>query len=89
MRLFPPHFTHPALFQSALRHTAARSKITSTPTRARIPRPRILCSQAFTLPADDDMGKEDKASKNFNLKVPKGTRDCRCSHTSRCSCAVR
>jgi hypothetical protein len=24
---------------------------------------------------DDDMGKEDK-SKSFNLKVPKGTRDC-------------
>ncbi|KAJ8110705.1 hypothetical protein OPT61_g6512 [Boeremia exigua] len=35
---------------------------------------RIYSIQSSIGPIDDDMGKDDK-SKNFNLKVPKGTRD--------------
>ena len=77
-----PHFVCPALLQDALRYTFAYRKLTPTPTAFRvrlcIPR-RRLCTQASPL-IDDEMGKEDK-SKNFNLKVPKGTRDCECSCT--------
>ncbi|KAF9699090.1 hypothetical protein EKO04_002802 [Ascochyta lentis] len=75
MRLFPPHFACPALLQNIPRHTIARSKITRTvaPTWAFQPR-RIYSVQSSIGAIDDDMGKDDK-SKNFNLKVPKGTRD--------------
>lgn len=71
-----PHFLCPALLQDALRYTFACRKLTPTPLRIRIftsPR-RRLCTQASCL-FDNEMGKEDK-SKSFNLKVPKGTRDC-------------
>ena len=72
-----PHFVCPALLQDALRYTFACRKFTPTPTAFRVrlytPR-RRLCTQASPL-IDDEMGKEDK-SKNFTLKVPKGTRDC-------------
>jgi hypothetical protein len=70
MRLLSPHFARPALIQYT-----AHSKFISTPFRACCP-PRLYCSKPL-IGFDDDMGKEDKSSKNFNLKVPKGTRDCR------------
>jgi histidyl-tRNA synthetase len=76
MRLFPPHFARPALSQYILRRTSARSKIICAPFRAQHLTLRPYCDQPFTGFVDDDMGKEDKSSKNFNLKVPKGTRDC-------------
>ncbi|USP82659.1 histidyl-trna synthetase [Curvularia clavata] len=71
-----PHFVCPALLQDALRYTFAYRKFTPTPTAFRVRlciSRRRLCTQASPL-IDDEMGKEDK-SKNFNLKVPKGTRD--------------
>jgi histidyl-tRNA synthetase len=74
MRLFSPHFARPALLQYTVRRTSAHSKFTCTPFRTRCP-PRLYCSKPL-VGFDDDMGKEDKSSKNFNLKVPKGTRDC-------------
>jgi histidyl-tRNA synthetase len=76
MRLFSPHFARPALFRFTLRRTSATSKFTRTAFRAYRPPLRPYCSQPLTGFVDDDMGKEDKSSKNFNLKVPKGTRDC-------------
>lgn len=76
MRLSLPHFACPALFQNISRHTIVRSKITriTTPVRPFQSR-RVYSVQPSIGAIDDDMGKEDK-SKNFNLKVPKGTRDC-------------
>lgn len=72
MRLFSPHFARPALLHRVLQHTFTPGKFARlSPTR------RLLCTQSTTYDIDEDMGKEDKASKNFNLKVPKGTRDCR------------
>lgn len=73
MRLISPHF-RPACLQKVLRHTL-RSATTPLPCSYRAAPRRLLC--APSLPSiDDDMGKEDKSSKGFNLKVPKGTRDC-------------
>lgn len=76
MRLFPPHFACPALLQNIPRHTIVRSKFArfSAPARAFQTR-RTYSVQSAVGAIDDDMGKDDK-SKNFNLKVPKGTRDC-------------
>lgn len=77
MRLIPPpHFACPALFKNIPRHTIIRSKIprTSAPARPFQFR-RLFSAQSPVGTLDDDMGKDDK-SKNFNLKVPKGTRDC-------------
>lgn len=75
MRLTSPHF-RPALLQKLARHTLIGCQ--TTPALACSYRPalrRLLCAQS--LPSlDTDMGKEDKSSKGFNLKVPKGTRDC-------------
>ncbi|KAF1365735.1 histidyl-tRNA synthetase-like protein [Lizonia empirigonia] len=75
MRLFAPHFACPALLQNIPRHTVACSKITriAAPTWSFQSR-RVYSAQSSIGAFDDDMGKEDK-SKNFNLKVPKGTRD--------------
>jgi hypothetical protein len=72
-----PHFAYPALLQDAWRYTFNCRKFTPTTFRVRLctPRPRLY-TQALPL-IDDEMGKEDK-SKNFTLKVPKGTRDCEC-----------
>jgi hypothetical protein len=75
MRLFAPHFARPAL-QYILRRPSTRSKIVCAPFRAHFLPLRAYCDQALTGAEEDDMGKEDKSSKNFNLKVPKGTRDC-------------
>lgn len=76
MRLFAPHFACPALLQNIPRHTIVRSKITRlvTPTRLFQAR-RIHSNHSLFGAIEDDMGKDDK-SKSFNLKVPKGTRDC-------------
>jgi hypothetical protein len=75
MRLFPPHFVRPALSQYTRRHTATHGKITYVQQRALCAPLRSYCSRPL-LGFDDDMGKDDKPGKNFNLKVPKGTRDC-------------
>lgn len=75
MRFIPPHFIRPALLQNALRHTFACSKFPSAPTRALFPHPRRLFCSESSDSVDNEMGKDDK-SKAFNLKVPKGTRDC-------------
>jgi len=75
MRPISPHF-RTALLSDVFRFTFAGSKIKTASSRAYFSaRPHRLCAQ-FSPSFDDDMGKEDKASKNFNLKVPKGTRDC-------------
>jgi histidyl-tRNA synthetase len=76
MRLFAPHFARPALLQNAVRHTLGCRKIVSPPAQpfACAPR-RPYCAPSTIHAIDDDMGKDDK-SKNFTLKVPKGTRDC-------------
>lgn len=76
MRLFLPHFACPALLQNIPRHTIVRSKFVritapACPFQSR----RVYSIQSSIGAIDDDMGKDDK-SKNFNLKVPKGTRDC-------------
>lgn len=76
MRLFPPHFACPALLQNIPRHTIVRYKFTRLAAPARPLQPRRVYSVQSSIGLlDDDMGKDDK-SKNFNLKVPKGTRDC-------------
>ena len=78
MQRISPHFVCPALLHDALRHTFACSKIRPRPLRVRPSTLcRRLCTQVSPWDHDDDanMGKEDK-SKSFNLKVPKGTRDC-------------
>jgi histidyl-tRNA synthetase len=77
MRLFFPHFARPALFRYTLRRTSAPSKFTCTAFRASRTPLRPYCNEPLTGFVDDDMGKDDKSSKSFNLKVPKGTRDCR------------
>jgi histidyl-tRNA synthetase len=76
MRLFPPHFACPALLPNIPRHTIVRHKFTrlAAPARPFLPL-RVYSVQSSIGAIDDDMGKDDK-SKNFNLKVPKGTRDC-------------
>ncbi|KAH7405788.1 histidyl-tRNA synthetase [Phaeosphaeria sp. MPI-PUGE-AT-0046c] len=74
MRLFPPHFARPALLRYTLRRTSTVVKF----PRTLIGAPILPLRQYSSLPLtgfDDDMGKDDKSSKNFNLKVPKGTRD--------------
>ena len=76
MRLFAPHFARPALLQNAVRHTLGCRKIVSPPAQpyaCALRRP--YCAPSTIPTIDDDMGKDDK-SKNFTLKVPKGTRDC-------------
>ena len=76
--IFIPHL-HPALARRYSGRTliSIPSKVPCTAVRPHCPRARRLyCSQPHTPSIDDDMGKEDKAGKNFNLKVPKGTRDC-------------
>jgi len=75
MQRISPHFVCPALLQDALRLTFAYSKTSPAPIRLRLFAPRRRLSTQASLLVDDDMGKEDK-SKSFNLKVPKGTRDC-------------
>jgi histidyl-tRNA synthetase len=77
MRLFPPHFACPALSRYIVRRTPTRSKFVCTPSRPHHLPFRAYCDQSLTGAVDDDMGKDDKSTKNFNLKVPKGTRDCR------------
>jgi histidyl-tRNA synthetase len=76
MRLFSPHFARPALSRYTFWRTSAPSKFTSTAFRAHRTPLRLYCNEPLTGFVDDDMGKDDKSSKNFNLKVPKGTRDC-------------
>lgn len=80
MRLFLPHFACPALLPKIPRHTYTCNKLKKvTRIRAPILSRRLSSQQSFTYPVDEgDMGKDDKNSKNFNLKVPKGTRDCMC-----------
>jgi hypothetical protein len=80
MRLFLPHFARPALLPNILRNTSTCTKLKEI-TRIRAPTfsRRLSCQQPSTYSVDEeDMGKDDKNSKNFNLKVPKGTRDCVC-----------
>jgi len=69
-----PHF-RPAL--CLLQRAPAAKKIPSATLRTHHPLHfRRYCCQPLPPSFDDDMGKEDK-SKSFNLKVPKGTRDCK------------
>jgi histidyl-tRNA synthetase len=76
MQRISPHFVCPALFQDAFRYTFAYRKVCPITIRARFLTPRRrFCTQNSPVGFDDDMGKEDK-NKSFNLKVPKGTRDC-------------
>jgi histidyl-tRNA synthetase len=75
MQRISPHFVCPALFQDALRYTFAYRKVSPTPVRLHLLAPRRRYCTQNSLLGFDDMGKEDK-SKSFNLKVPKGTRDC-------------
>lgn len=75
MQRTSPHFVCPALFQDALRYTFAYRKVSPTPFRLHLLAPRRRFCTQNSLLGFDDMGKEDK-SKSFNLKVPKGTRDC-------------
>jgi hypothetical protein len=89
MRLFPisPHF-RPAL--SLLHRTPASHKFRcALPHAHRALLPRPYCHQPYTPTTDDDMGKEDKSSKNFSLKVPKGTRDCKLRLLLAHACALR
>ena len=65
----------PALLRNAARHTLICTKITSAPVSAHSSARRLLCTQIPHF-IEDDMGKDGKSGKNFNLKVPKGTRDC-------------
>lgn len=87
MQRISPHFVCPALFQDALRYTFAYRKVSRTSIRTYIlASRRRFSTQTSPLGFDDDMGKEDK-NKSFNLKVPKGTRDCtfcpHCAQTTR------
>ncbi len=78
MRLIPaPHVIRPALFQlqNVARHTFIYHQTTPALIRVRSSARRLYSTQ-FPPSIDDDMGKDDKSGKNFNLKVPKGTRDC-------------
>ncbi|KAH7079244.1 hypothetical protein BKA63DRAFT_261937 [Paraphoma chrysanthemicola] len=71
MRLFAPHLARPALVQYLAR-TPGRPRFTHIQVPVRCTPVRQFYNQEFINSADDDMGKDNK---NFNLKVPKGTRD--------------
>lgn len=79
MRLIAPHLARPALSQTLARYISCGKTLPFVAhTPFLIPR-RLFSARLptdFDLDLDDEMGKEDKSGKNFNLKVPKGTRDC-------------
>jgi histidyl-tRNA synthetase len=86
MQRISPHFVCPALLQDALRYTFAYHKASPTSIRVHLLAPRRRFCTQNSLLGYDDMGKEDK-NKSFNLKVPKGTRDCTsCLHCAQTSC---